>query len=240
LLESEVEPLVRFRKLRVLLDKLRLKNLDQCQRSLLLDWIFPFCWVNAEAATKLTHIAARSPSTRAVAWGREWALSERMYLLRGFCHPGARLIYISNLDGGVGNLSNGVNSFLNHIVNCLYQEFFYRPPKGSFEEAKRKVCQIVEEREQDKEPVFLIIPLEAVNNERVQMIQEAFPNITVFLFAESLTQTDLDGLELPNTDFLAPPLDLEVERSAYAEYGRLLTLIDEPLDKLDGPLSTTR
>lgn len=137
---------LRFQRLHTVLDELSLKQLDQGQRAQVLDLIFPFCWVNAEAAGKLPNVAARAPRTRAVAWAREWGLSERMYLLRGYCHPHAYPIYISNLDGGVSKLIGSQDSFLEHIISCLYQEFFHRPPKGRYEEVKRKLCQIVRAR----------------------------------------------------------------------------------------------
>jgi TIR domain-containing protein len=236
LLGAEAEPnAFRFRRLRTVLDGLRIKKLDQCQRSLLLDLVFPFCWVNAEAASKLPDIAARAPRTRAVVWAREWGLSERMYLLRGYCHPRACPVYVSNLDGGFSTLTGSNDSFLEHIISCLYQEFFHRPPKGRYEEVKKKLCQVIEEREKEGEPVFLIIPLDAVDKDRAQVILNEFPNVTLFFYSETLTQTGFADLELPSADFLAPPLDLETERDAYAEYGRLLKLIGEPLDRLDDP-----
>ena len=47
-----------------------------------LNCIVPFCWVHPEAAKMLEQVA--SAERRAVAWGRTWNLSERMYLLRTF------------------------------------------------------------------------------------------------------------------------------------------------------------
>ncbi|HKQ05572.1 MAG TPA: toll/interleukin-1 receptor domain-containing protein [Blastocatellia bacterium] len=236
LLRAETEPSVfRFRRLRTMLDGMRIKKLDQCQRSLLLDFVFPFCWVNAEAASKLPDIAARVPRTRAVAWAREWGLSERMYLLRGYCHPRACAVYVSNLDGGGRKPIGSHDSFLEHIVSCLYHAFFHRPPKGRYEDAREKLRKVIEDREQEGEPVFLIIPLDAVDKDRAEMILDEFPNVTLFFHSETLTQTGFADLELPCADFLAPPLDLETERDAYVEYGRLLKLIGEPLDRLDNP-----
>lgn len=236
LLGAEAETCeLRFSRLRKVLDGLRLKPLDRCQRSLLLDLVFPFCWVNAEAADKLPNIAARVPTTRAVAWAREWGLSERMYLLRGYCHPRACTIYISNLDGGINRLPGSQDSFLAHVISCLYQEFFHRPPKGGYEEVKRRICQKVEEREREGEPVFLIIPLDAVDKDRAQTILNEFPNVTLFLHSETLTPSEFADLEFPSADFLAPPLDLDAEDSARSEYGRMLEWIGEPLDRLDDP-----
>ncbi|MBV9958445.1 MAG: toll/interleukin-1 receptor domain-containing protein [Acidobacteria bacterium] len=232
--ESETSDL-RFRRLREVLDGLRLKQLDRCQRSLLLDLVFPFCWVNAEAAGKLPDIAARVPRTRAVAWAREWELSERMYLLRGYCHLRACTVYVSNLDGGVGTLPGGQDSFLWHVISCLYQEFFYHPPKGKYEEVKKRVCRKVEEREREGKPVFLIVPLDAVDKGRAQTILDEFPKVTLFIHGETLTPSEFADLEFPGADFLAPPLDLEAEDVARAEYGHLLKLIGESLDRLDDP-----
>lgn len=240
LLEAEIETgSLRFHRLRRVLERLHM-TLDRPRRSELLDMVFPFCWVNAEAAGKLPDIAARTPRTRAVAWTREWNLSERMYLLRGFCHPRIYPIYVSNLDGGINKHADDQNSFLDHLVSCLHQELCHRPPKGSFEEVKKKLCQIVEEREQEGEPVFLLIPLEAVDKERVQLILDEFPKVTLFFYSESLTQNDFADLEFPSADFLTPPLHPDAEHSAYAEYGRLLKLIGEPLDKLNNPQSLAR
>jgi hypothetical protein len=236
LLGAESDPnALRFRRLHTLLDGLRIKTLDQSQRLQLLDLVFPFCWVNAEAAGKLPDVAARAPRTRAVAWAREWGLSERMYLLRGYCHPHAYPIYVSNLDGGVCRRDGSQDSFLDHIISCLYQELFYGPRKGGYEEVKRKLCRKIEKLEQDGKPVFLIIPLDAVDKHRAQMIQNEFPNITLFFHSATLTQTAFADFEFPNTDFLAPPLDLEAEQNAYEEYGSLLKLIREPLSLLDNP-----
>ena len=225
----------RFRRVSDVLEELRFKHLDPCQRSLLLDLVFPFCWVNAEAAGKLPDIAARVPRTRAVAWAREWELSERMYLLRGYCHPRARTIYVSNLDGGLNRLRGSQDSFLEHVISCLYQEFFYQLPRGEYEGVKRKVCQKVEEREREGEPVFLIVPLDAIDKGRAQTILDEFPNVTLFLHSETLTPSGFADLEFPSADFLAPPLDLEAEAGARAEYGDLLGRVGEPLDRLDDP-----
>jgi hypothetical protein len=234
--ESEMSDL-RFRRLRDVLDELRPKQLDRCHRSLLLDLVFPFCWVNAEAADKLPDIAARVPRTRAVAWAREWELSERMYLLRGYCHARACTVYVSNLDGGVSGLPGSQDSFLRHVISCLYQKFFYRsrPLEVGYEEVKKRVCQKVEEMEREGEAVFLIIPLDAVDKGRVQTILDELPNVTLFLHSETLTPSGFADLEFPSADFLAPLLDLEAEDGARSEYGRLLERIGESLDRLDDP-----
>lgn len=228
LLEAEADPFtLRFRRLHTVLDKLSAR--DHGQRLQVLEWVFPFCWVNAEAAGKLPHVAARSPKTRAVAWARGWGLSEQMYLLRGYCHPHATPIYVSNLDGGV----SGKDSFLDHIISCLHWELLHGPRKGGDEEVKKNLNRRVEKLEQQGKPVFLIIPLEAVDKHMAQIIQNEFPNITLFFHSETLTQTAFADFEFPNTDFLAPPLDLEAENDAYIEYGDLLKLIREPLNRLE-------
>jgi hypothetical protein len=232
LLGAEPETnVMRYRRLRDVLDELRPKQLDRCQRSLLLDLVFPFCWVNAEAAGKLPDIAARVPRTRAVAWAREWELSERMYLLRGYCHARACTVYVSNLDGGV----SGQDSFLGHVIRCLYQKFFYRRPQEVGYEEKKRVCQKVEEMEREGESVFLIIPLDAVDKGRAQTILDELPNVTLFLHSATLTPSGFADLEFPSADFLAPLLDLEAEDGARSEYGRLLERIGESLDRLDDP-----
>jgi TIR domain len=238
LLGAELESdSVRFSRLRLVLDRLRVKlDLDQ---SLLLNWVFPFCWVNAEAAGKLPNIAARTPRTRAVAWAREWGLSEQMYLLRGFCHPNAVTVYISNLDGGIG--VGGKDSFLDHIASCLTQELLYQPfDKARFEDVKKRLYRKIQQREDEGKPVFLILPLELADKEKVKIILDEFPNITLFFYSKCLTQTEFADLGFPGTDFLTPPLDLDAERAAYEEYGNLLQLIGQPLDKLNNPQSLAR
>lgn len=234
--ESEMSDL-RFRRLHDVLDGLRPRQLERGQRSLLLDLVFPFCWVNAEAAGKLPDIAAYVPRTRAVAWAREWELSERMYLLRGYCHARACTVYVSNHDGGVSGPPGGRDSFLWHVISCLYQKFYYHQPEGryEYEEVKKKVCRKVEEWERKGEPVFLIVPLDAVDKGRAQTILDEFPNVTLFLHSKTLTPSGFAYLEFPSAAFLAPPLDLEAEEDARAEYARLLELIGESLDRLDDP-----
>jgi TIR domain len=232
LLDAEADPCaVRFRRLHSVLDGLRTK-LDKDVRSLLRDWVFPFCWVNAEAAAKLPNLAARAPRTRAVAWARAWDLSERMYLLRGYCHWNTCAIYVSNLDGGG---SDGQDSFMEHVISCLYREFFYDRRRDDDEDVKTKLCRAIEKREQEGAPVFLIIPLDALDKNRVQMILNEFPNLTLFIHSKMLTQTEFAGFEFPNTDYLAPSLDLEAEGEAYQEYYRLLKSAREPLDRLNDP-----
>lgn len=235
LLEAETDPNdVRFSRLRTLLEGVCLEKIDQGHRSQLLDLIFPFCWVNSEAASKLPEVAARAPRTRSVAWAREWSLSERMYLVRGYCHTGACAIDVSNLDGGVGSL-DGDDGYLGHILSCLCQGLLYHRPKGSYADTKRKLLKEVEKREQEGEPVFLIIPFDAVDKDRAEMILNEFPNITLFFYSETLTPEALADFEFPNTEFLAPMLDPEAESEAYMQYGRLLKLIGEPLDRLNDP-----
>lgn len=238
LLEAEVESnSVRFSRLRLVLDRMRVKlDLDH---SLLLNWVFPFCWVNPEAAGKLPDIAARTSRTRAVAWAREWGLSEEMYLLRGFCHPNAVTIYASNLDGGVGSRDN--DSFLDHIVSCLCQKLLYRPfEKARSEEIKKRLHQKIQQREREGKPVFLVLPLEPVDKDKVKIILDEFPSVTLFFYSESLTQSEFADLSFPSVEFLTPPLNIESERSAFEEYGSLLNLIGQPLDKLNDPESLAR
>lgn len=237
LLGAEIETdSLRLNKLRVVLDRLRVKlDLDL---SLLLNWVFPFCWVNTEAARKLPDIAGRSPRTRAVAWAREWSLSEQMYLLRGFCHANAITIYTSNLDGGI---CSGTDSFLDHVMSCLCQGLLYQGfKKEKSEDLKRRLYRKIQRLESEGKPVFLILPLEAVDKDKVRIILDEFPNVTLFFHSESLTQTEFADLGFRSADFLTPPLDPDIERSAYEEYGSLLKLIGQPLDKLNNPQSLAR
>jgi hypothetical protein len=171
--------------------------------------VAPFCWVPPESAGRIPALFLQPPSAvRAIGWIRKWKFSERMYLYRAYCtRSKLKITNASDLSGG------GSQAILDHITVCLAEKVCNDPAAGSAAIAKR-IRKLVGYGE----PVFLILPADAMDASIVTAVCETWKELCVFLYTDRMDEQQL-AAQFPGIQLVHPPLSTDDEDDACAGWG---------------------
>jgi hypothetical protein len=187
--------------------------------------VAPFCWVSPEAAIRVAALAARAPGQlKAIAWRRSWTLSERMHLYRAYCTRSKsklKVVDISDRAGGVGA------SIEDHIRSSLAQDVCHN--RLASESAIRAKSRELAAR---GIPVFLVLPVDAVDAVIVNDVCTKWPDVCVILFGESLDQEQVRQ-HFPGIDFVEPALVREDEENAQTGWGECMDVAGVSYENLE-------
>lgn len=183
--------------------------------------VTPFCWVDPEVAAQLSLVALHEKPPRTVAWGRSWPLSEMMYLRRGCGRLKVHKVEVSNVWSG------DMGEDLEHVRRCLSDALYYYP-----DATVEDINQRIRELEDEGNPVFLVAQAGPLDQSLALAIQKSWPRLTLFLFDEELSKSQLEERGMERAVLLEPLLDRAVEKNARSEWGELMSMTDERLDHI--------
>jgi TIR domain len=188
--------------------------------------VAPFCWVAPEGAVRVAALAALPPGQpRVVAWRRSWALSERMYVYRGFCTRSAQKLKIAAASDGAGG---GTAAILEHLRSVLAKVVCYDQRAN-----ESAVTARIRDLAKQGVPTFLIIPAHAVDANIVAEVCRRWPELCVFLFGEELDESEARD-QFPGVEFIDPPLATQDEFAARLGWGDCMNLAGISLDAIEG------
>jgi hypothetical protein len=212
LLDGAGEPLGpgRFERLtRVLRSLQPLLDTAKCQE--VVNRVAPFCWVNPDAAASLR--ASADEPGGAVAWRRQWPLSEPMYLRRAFCSPDVFPVWVSDAGAWGGGLEHG----LAHLRSCLLRRLGL--PEGATDESIRRALELWR---RSGRRVCLVMPLASVDAPLLGQARRCWPSSCFFLHDPNLTRPAFEQYGFDSVRFLEPELTAEAEYDARVSWTGLM------------------
>jgi hypothetical protein len=190
----------------------------------IINLVTPFCWVSPAAAVRLTSLSALPPSQiRAIAWKRSWPLSERMYLYRGYCTRSPALIRIATVSDTAGGTSAAI---LSHIQSVLAKEVCRQPASDAQLAAK------IKDLARQGVPVFLLLPLRAVDAAILSEVSKRWSEVCMFLFGEELDEVQLRE-QFPGVEFVDPAPAFQDETDDRTGWGDCMIAAGIPYESLE-------
>jgi hypothetical protein len=183
---------------------------DQLQR--FINYLMPFYWVNTEAAARLCRLAYRTEGSKAVVWKRNWLLSEKMYLCRGWCKLLSRVVKVDTKSGDI-------EDWKTKLREALAIAFYLDPATTSIDKLR---CRVRNFLDKTGEPIWIVLSAMHTGRDVIERLMAEWPEVRFFVFELQDEKAGLADGEWSGFDRVTPTLDFSVEDDAAEAWGDLM------------------